>query len=101
MRPNVMKQPVDEEAVDKIINKNLPPILDYLESQVPAEGFIFGDLTVADLALASPFVNAGYAQYTIDAAKWPKFSALVERVKAHSAMAPLLKAEAAMFGGSK
>ncbi len=100
MRPNVMKQPVDEEAVDKIINKNLPPILEYLESQVPAEGFIFGDLTVADLALASPFVNAGYAQYTIDAAKWPKFSALVERVKAHSAMAPLLKAEAAMFGGS-
>jgi glutathione S-transferase len=95
-----MKQPVLEEVVDKIINENLPPILDYLESQVPAESFIFGDLTVADLALASPFVNAGYAQYTIDAAKWPKFSALVERVKAHSAMAPLLKAEAAMFGGS-
>ena len=54
---------------------------------------------MADLALASPFVNAGYAQYTIDAAKWPKFSALVERVKAHSAMAPLLEAEAAAFGG--
>ena len=100
MRPNVMKQPVDEAAVDKIINKNLPPILDYLETQVPAEGFIFGDLTVADLALASPFVNAGYAQYTIDAAKWPKCAALVERVKAHSAMAPLLEAEAAAFAPS-
>jgi len=99
MRPNVLKQPVDEAAVDKIINKNLPPMLDYLEDQAPAAGFIFGDLTVADLALASPFVNAGYAQYTIDAAKWPKFSGLVERVKAHSAMAPLLKVEAAAFGG--
>jgi glutathione S-transferase len=100
MRPNVMKQPVDEKAVDKIISKNLPPMLDYLETQVPAEGFIFGDLTVADLALASPFINAGYAQYTIDAGKWPKLSALVERVKAHSAMAPLLEAEAATFGAS-
>lgn len=99
MRPTVFKQPVDEEAVDKIINKKLPPMLDYLESQVPAAGFLFGDLTVADLALASPFVNAGYAQYTIDAAKWPKISALVERVKAHDAMAPLLEAEAAGFGG--
>lgn len=99
MRPNVFKQPVDEEAVDKIINKSLPPMLNYLESQVPAEGFLFGDLTVADLALASPFVNAGYAKYTIDAARWSKFSALVDRVKAHSAMAPLLEAEAASFGG--
>ena len=99
MRPNVLKQPVLDDVVDKIINENLPPMLDYLEGQVPAEDYIFGDLTVADLALASPFVNAGYAQYTIDAATWPKFSALVERVKAHSAMAPLLETEAAMFGG--
>ena len=99
MRPRVFKQPVDEEAVDKIINTALPPMLDYLEDQVPADGFIFGELTVADLALASPFVNAGYAQYTIDPAKWPKVSGLVERVKAHPAMAPLLKAEMAAFGG--
>ncbi|NRA04502.1 MAG: glutathione S-transferase family protein, partial [Myxococcales bacterium] len=82
-----------------IIDEQLPPLLDYLEGQVPAERFLFGDLTVADLALASPFVNAGYAQYTVDAAKWPKFSALVERVKAHSAMAPLLEVEAKAFGG--
>ena len=100
MRPRVFKQPADEEAVSAIINKRLPPLLDYLEGQVPAEGFLFGDLTVADLALASPFVNAGYAQYTIDAGKWPKFSALVERVKAHEAMAALLEVEAAAFGGS-
>ncbi len=99
MRPTVFKQPVDEEAVDKIIHEKLPPLLDYLESQVPADGFIFDELTVADLALASPFVNAGYAQYTIDAQKWPKVSALVERVKAHSAVAPLLRAEAAALGG--
>ncbi len=99
MVPNVFKQPVDEDAVNKIINDKLPPMLDYLEGQVPAEGFLFGDLSVADLALASPFVNAGYAQYTIDAGKWPKVAALVDRVKAHGAVAPLLKAEAAAFGG--
>lgn len=98
MRPTVFKQPVDEEAVGKIINKTLPPLLEYLEGQVPAEGFLFGDLTVADVALASPFVNAGYAQYTIDAQKWPKVSGLVERVQAHRVMAELLKVEAAAFG---
>ncbi len=99
MVPRVFKRPVDEELVNDIIDNKLPPLLDYLEGQVPADGFVFGDLTVADLALASPFVNAGYAQYTVDAAKWPKLSALIERVKAHPAVAPLLKAEAAAFGG--
>lgn len=99
MVPKVFKRPANEEVVKKIIDEQLPPLLDYLEGQVPAERFLFGDLTVADLALASPFVNAGYAQYTVDAAKWPKFSALVERVKAHSAMAPLLEVEAKAFGG--
>jgi glutathione S-transferase len=99
MVPNVFKRPIDEEAVGKIIDEKLPPMLDYVESQVPADGFVFGDLTVADLALASPFVNAGYARYTIDAARWPKTSALVERVKSHSAVAPLLEAEARAFGG--
>ncbi len=99
MVPNVFKRPVDEEAVSKIIDEKLPPLLDYLESQVPADGFIFGDLTVADLALASPFVNAGYAGYTVDAERWPNFAGLVDRVKAHPVMAELLKTEAAAFGG--
>ncbi|MDG2049519.1 MAG: glutathione S-transferase family protein [Myxococcota bacterium] len=101
MRPMAFKQPVDEEAVENIIQKKMPPLLDYLETQVPEEGFIFGELTVADLALASPFVNAGYARYTIDSQKWPKISSLVERVKAHEALTPLLEAEAAAFGQSR
>jgi glutathione S-transferase len=99
MRPRVMGQPADEEFVGKLINEVLPPMLDYLEGQLPETGFLFGDLTVADVALASPFVNAGYAQYSIDAAGWPRVSGLVERVKAHEAVAPLLQAEAKAFGG--
>ena len=59
MRPMVLKQETDEELVEKIINKQLPPILDYLEAQVPEEGFIFGDFMMADMSLMSPFVNAG------------------------------------------
>ena len=99
MVPNVFKRPVNEDAVNDIIEKKLPPLLDYLEGQVPAHGFIFGDFTVADLALGSPFVKRQeYAGYTIDADTWPKFAALVERVKTHDAVSPLLKAEAAAFG---
>jgi glutathione S-transferase len=99
MRPVVLKQEVDEEAVNQITEQKLPPMLDYLESQVPADGFLFGDFGVADMALASPFVNAGYAGYHIDTERWPGFAAFVERVKSHSAVAPILAEEAKTFGG--
>jgi glutathione S-transferase len=98
MRPMVMKQEPDEALVEKIINDQLPPILDYLESQVPEEGFLFGDFQVADISLMAPFVNAGYAGYTIDADRWPKFASFNARVRAHPVMASLLEVEAAMLG---
>lgn len=98
LRPVILKQEVDEEAVAKILKEKLPPVLDYLEAQVPAEGFLFGDFGVADMALTSPFVNAGYAGYAIDAALFPKLAAFVERVRSHSKVAPLLEEEAKAFG---
>ena len=97
MRPMVLKQETDEELVKKIIDKQLPPILDYLEAQVPAEGFIFGDFMIADISLMSPFVNAGYAGYEIDNARWPVFSDFVGRVKAHPVVNQILVAEAALM----
>lgn len=99
MRPMAFQQEPDEELVNKIITKKLPPILDYIEAEVPAEGFLFGkQMMVADLALISSFVNAGYAGYEVDAERWPKVAAFIQRVKAHGAIAPLLKAEAEMLG---
>jgi len=98
MRPMAFKQEPDEAVVAKIIDKDLPPILDHLESQLPSSGFLFGDLQLADISLASPFINASYANYTVDAERWPTLAAFIERVKAHPVMAPILKAEANMMG---
>ena len=98
MRPMVLKQETDEALVDTLINKKLPPMLDYLEGEVPAEGFLFGDLGAADPALASPFVNASYAGYRIDAERWPGVARFYERVVSHPVVAPLLQAEAKMLG---
>ncbi|MEZ5572606.1 MAG: glutathione S-transferase family protein [Halioglobus sp.] len=98
MRPMVLKQETDEQLVEKIINKQLPPILDYLESQVPAQGFIFGPFMMADMSLMSPFINAAYAGYNIDAQRWPNFAAFVARVKAHPVVDQVLTAEAKVMG---
>jgi glutathione S-transferase len=98
MRPMMLKQEPDGELVEKIIHKQLPPILDYLESQVPAEGFIFGEFMMADMSLMSPFVNAAYAGYDVDPARWPTFTDFIARVKAHPVVSRVLMAEAATMG---
>lgn len=98
MRPMMFKQDPDEELVADIIEKKLPPLLDYIETQVPQEGFIYGDINVADISLVSPFVNAGYAGYDVDAKRWPRFAAFVARVKEHEVMAKILEAEAQAMG---
>ncbi len=98
MRPFAFKQEPDEELVGRIIDKDLPPVLDYLETEVPEEGFLFGEFTIADLGLVSPFFNAGYAGYEVDADKWPRVRAFIDRVKAVPAVDSLLEREAKALG---
>ena len=98
MRPFAFKQEPDEELVAKITEKRLPPMLDYLESQVPAEGFVFGDFMMADLCIASPFVNASYAGYEVDASRWPALASLIARVKEQPQVKAVLEKEAKALG---
>ena len=100
MRPMVLKQEPDEELVAKIIDRQLPPLLDYLEAEVPAQGFIFGAFMMADMSLMSPFVNAAYAGYAVDAQRWPIFTDFIARVKAHPVVSEVLAAKAATMGFS-
>ena len=94
--PYYYKRPTDHAAVVEAISETLPPILDYLESQVPGTGFLFGDLGIADISLLSPFINAEYGGYVIDEARWPKMAAYMTRAKAHPAFVKCLEDEAAV-----
>ncbi len=98
MRPFAFKQQPDEELVGRIINRDLPPLLDYLESQVPADGFIFGDFMMADLSIASPFFNASYAGYDVDASRWPALAGLIARVRELPRVKGVLEKEARALG---
>lgn len=98
MRPFAFKQEPDEELVANIIDKKLPPKLDYLESQIPAEGFVFGEFTLADLAIVSPLFNAAYAGYEVDAGKWPNVAGLIARVREIPAVKSVMEVEAKNLG---
>ena len=79
IRPFVWGQPTDEALVAKTLAEDVPQVLDYLDAQAPAEGFFFGALSIADVAVAVFFRNARFARFRIDATRWPRVAALVDR----------------------
>jgi len=89
IRRFVWGEPPDEQVLRNAREEEIPQILDYLEGELPAEGFLFGPISVADIALAAPFRNASLARFSIDAAKWPKTAAFVSRVLGHASFAKL------------
>ena len=58
-----------------------------LERLAPAEGFLFGALSIADISVAVSFRNLMWARVELDKARWPKAAAWVERTTASSALA--------------
>lgn len=98
MRPMVFKQEPDEELIAKIIAKKLPPVQDYLESQIPEEGFLFDHFCIADLSLVSPFINGAYAGYEVDGTRWPGLRSFIDRISALPEVAAVLQSEAKALG---
>jgi glutathione S-transferase len=67
----------------------IPSILDYLEAEVPGEAWLFGEISVADIAISVFFRNAAFAGFQVDAGRWPRTAAFVARTLNHPAFLAL------------
>jgi glutathione S-transferase len=97
LKPRFFGTEADPEIVEKARDVELPQILDYLEGQMPETGFLFGDLSIADLSLAPAFLNARALQINVDAARWPRLAAWLERVETETPLGPLNKLARALM----
>ena len=97
LKPRFFGTEADPEVVEKARDVELPQILDYLESQTPETGFLFGDLSMADLSVAPAFLNAGAVQINVDPERWPRVAAWLERVNAETPLGPLNKMARALM----
>lgn len=95
--PAVWGTPRDRAVIDRIVNEEVPPVLEYLESQLPREGFLFGVPGVADISIAVFLRNAAFARYAVDPQRWPLTAAFVDRTLALDCMARLQPYEALML----
>lgn len=90
----LLGQNCDESTVSEALNEKLPPLLDYLEKEIGDRKYIVGNnLTVADIAIATHFVNMSLGGEQIDAQRWPKSAAYVEGILSRPAFAELSEKE--------
>jgi glutathione S-transferase len=86
----------DEARVQEAIQKAIPVGCDYLTEQLGDQEYLVGGrFTIADIAVASPFVNLGHAGHRIDAARWPKLTAYLERIHSRPSFKALIEEERA------
>ena len=93
VHPIVWGEPGDQKRIDKAVNEDIPRALDYLEDELPKDGFLFGQIGVADISIASFFRNGAYAGFEPDGGRWPRTTGFVERTLAHPCFADLLRFE--------
>ncbi len=76
----IMKGEPNQEAIQEGLAK-LPEAFDYLEGELAdgREVLAGSHFSIADLATCSPLTNLLHAGETVDASRWPKLAAYVER----------------------
>ncbi|HEY1447139.1 MAG TPA: glutathione S-transferase family protein [Caulobacteraceae bacterium] len=96
--PMFLSTPGDMAAAETAEKDEFPPLMDYLERVMPASGHLVEDrLTLADLAVASPFVNFAHCGIAVDASTHPKTAAFVDAILARPSFAPIVAQEKQFF----
>jgi glutathione S-transferase len=97
--PRFIGRPGDLAAADTAEREELPPILDYLERVVPDAGkYLVGDtITLADIAVASPFANLAHLCCEIDPGRHGRVRAYVDSILSRPSFAPWIEREAALL----
>ncbi|MDF1665545.1 MAG: glutathione S-transferase family protein [Planctomycetota bacterium] len=98
VKPSILKKEPDTARVKKVMTEDYPGVMDYVEAQLGDKTWFAGDqFTVADIAMATPFVNFQYAQQSVDAERWPKMAAFIQRAMERPSFQKALALDKAFF----
>lgn len=91
--PAVWEEPANHDVVERAREQELPGIMDYLEQKMPSSGFLYGSVSIADVALGAMFRNVMLSRISLDASRWPKTVYYLERVHSLESFAKLFPIE--------
>ena len=91
--------PEDEAAAAKTVAEELPKFWDYLERELGDREFFVGErLSIADIAVASPFVNLCHAGVAPERRRWPRLRAFLDRLHGRPSFKQAIEEETPVFG---
>lgn len=96
--PKLRKVDGDYAKADELVATQIPVQFAYLESVVPAEGFLAGDaLSIGDIAVTCMLVNLDHSDVPIAPEQYPKLAAYFARLTARPSISGLIAAERRMI----
>lgn len=96
--PRFFKQEPNLAAIQKVVDDELPPMFDYLEGELGNNEYLVGNkFSIADIGVATQFVNFMLAGYSVDAKRWPKLAAYVNRIHSRPSFKSAIDKEKAAF----
>ena len=97
INPAFFGKPTDEEIVNKAVIEELPPLFNYLESQIKGAHLAGPSFSIADIAVGSQFVNLHHAGYGAAPKQWPNLAKYVAAIHARPSFKALIDEEAPQF----
>lgn len=96
--PRFLKKDGDEALIAQG-EAEFGPVCAYLESVIPASGYLVGDaFSLADISAATNFVNAAHCGMVPDAASYPKLTAYLAAILGRPSFAACIAREKKILG---
>ncbi|BBM86819.1 glutathione S-transferase family protein [Candidatus Uabimicrobium amorphum] len=97
--PLLAGQPTDENVVKEAI-ESAPKFLNYLEQEIKGkEYFVNNTYSLADICVASNFINLQHADYEIDAEKYPELAKWYQSIVSREHYQQLIAGEKQALAG--
>jgi len=94
----LMGKESDRAAAEKTLGEKLPKYFDYLDKEIGGNEFaVGGAFSIADISIATQFVNLAHAGYVPDAQKWSNLSRYLKAIHARPSFAACIAEERAVL----
>jgi glutathione S-transferase len=98
LAPAFFNRPTEEAKIEEALNTFLPPHFDYLERELGDSDWLVGNrFSLADIATGTQFVSFQHGQAKVDAERWPKLAAYVDRVLSRPSFKAIVEEEQAIL----
>jgi glutathione S-transferase len=94
VRKNFFNEEADEAVVAQALSEEIPSVLDFIEAELADNDYLVGNrFSIADIGITTAFVNFRIAGESVDAGRWPKVAAYVDRVFSRPALKAIVEGD--------